>query len=146
MFQTLSLSKALTLGCHINVRVLRDHAKREAFAAAEQTRQALRYVGLPPPPQLNHPTSSPPLTRAWEKNRYIAQNTQLPLLQRTKAQVELALMNPNARRMKIKNRCIATGRGRGVFRNFRICRVSALLGGEGFLEGPYADRSGAVSI
>jgi len=48
MFPTINLSKALTLGGHINVRVLRDHAKREAFAAAEQTRQALRYVDLPP--------------------------------------------------------------------------------------------------
>jgi len=37
-------------------------------------------------------------------------------------------MNSNTRRMKIKNRCIATGRGRGVLRNFRICRVSVLGG------------------
>ena len=42
MFPTIGLSKALTLGGYVNVRVLRDHAKREAFAAAEQTRQALR--------------------------------------------------------------------------------------------------------
>ncbi|PWW79925.1 glucocorticoid receptor-like (DNA-binding domain) [Tuber magnatum] len=109
MFPTIGLSKALNLGCHINVHVLRDHAKREAFAAAEQTRQALRYI---------------------------AQNTQLPLLQRTKAQIELALMNPNTRRMKIKNRCIKTGRGRGVLRNFRICRYQfRLLGKAGDLPG-----------
>jgi len=31
--------------------------------------------------------------------------------------------------MKIKNRCITTGRGRGVLRNFRICRVSVLWEG-----------------
>ncbi|RPA94337.1 glucocorticoid receptor-like (DNA-binding domain) [Choiromyces venosus 120613-1] len=109
MFPTLRLSKALTLGGHINVRVLRDHAKREAFAAAEQTRQALRYI---------------------------AQNTQLPLLQRTKAQVELALMDSNTRRMKIKNRCVTTGRGRGILRNFRICRYQfRLLGKAGDLPG-----------
>lgn len=49
MFPTLSLLSAyagrrLPLGCFVNARVLRDHAKREAFAAAEQTRQALRFV------------------------------------------------------------------------------------------------------
>lgn len=43
MFPTFTtLAKRLQLGCYVNVRVLRDHAKREAFAAAEQTRQALR--------------------------------------------------------------------------------------------------------
>lgn len=47
MFPTLSLLSAyagrrLPLGCFVNARVLRDHAKREAFAVAEQTRQALR--------------------------------------------------------------------------------------------------------
>jgi len=52
-------------------------------------------------------------------------------------------MNSNTRRMKIKNRCIATGRGRGVLRNFRICRVSVL---GGLPEGPYANKSGVVSI
>ncbi|KAG0637596.1 hypothetical protein HOY80DRAFT_1010585 [Tuber brumale] len=109
MFPTLRLSKALNLGCYINARVLRDHAKREAFAAAEQTRQALRYI---------------------------AQNTRLPLLQRTKAQIELALMDSNTRRMKIKNRCIVSGRGRGILRNFRICRYQfRLLGKAGDLPG-----------
>ncbi|CAZ80597.1 unnamed protein product [Tuber melanosporum] len=109
MFPTLRLSKALNLGSFVNARVLRDHARREAFAAAELTRQALRYI---------------------------AQNTQLPLLQRTKAQVDLALMDSNTRRMKIKNRCIVSGRGRGILRNFRICRYQfRLMGKAGDLPG-----------
>lgn len=58
MLPTLSLLSAyagrrLPLGCFVNARVLRDHAKREAFAAAEQTRQALRWA-LPPPPAHTH--------------------------------------------------------------------------------------------
>lgn len=77
MFPTISLSKALTLGGYVNVRVLRDHAKREAFAAAEQTRQALRYIGPPPP---NHPTHfnpirAPPLTKTLEKQIYRTEHT-----------------------------------------------------------------------
>ncbi|KAL0635141.1 40S ribosomal protein mrp2, mitochondrial [Maublancomyces gigas] len=105
MFPTLSLLSAyagrrLPLGCFVNARILRDHAKREAFAAAEQTRQALRYI---------------------------AQNTQLSLRMRTKAMIDLAHMDPNTRPMKIKNRCIMGGKGRGVLRAFRVSRFQFRL-------------------
>ncbi|KAH0607424.1 uncharacterized protein H6S33_002458 [Morchella sextelata] len=94
------LGKRLQLGCYVNVRTLRDHAKREAFAAAEQTRQALKYI---------------------------SHNTLLPLRQRTKAMIELAQMDTNTRPMKIKNRCIMGGKGRGVMRDFRVSRFQFRL-------------------
>lgn len=105
MFPTLTnlsaiAGRRLPLGCFINARVLRDHAKREAFAAAEQTRQALRYI---------------------------MRNTQLGDRQRFKAMIELSQMDTNTRPMKIKNRCIMGGKGRGIMRDFRISRVSGLV-------------------
>ncbi|KAL7270938.1 40S ribosomal protein mrp2, mitochondrial [Rhizina undulata] len=101
MHETLQLmKKKLTLGGFVNVRVLRDHAKREAFAAAEQTRQALRYI---------------------------ARNTQLSLRQRTMAQIELTQMHAHTRPTQIKNRCIMAGKGKGVFRDFRMARFQFRL-------------------
>lgn len=37
--------------------------------------------------------------------------------------IDLAQMDPNTRPMKIKNRCIMGGKGRGVLRAFRVSRV-----------------------
>lgn len=66
-------------------------------------------------------------------DRYIMQNTQLPPRQRTKAMIDLAQMDPNTRPMKIKNRCIMGGKGRGIMRDFRVSRVCCLkmIGGLG---------------
>lgn len=37
--------------------------------------------------------------------------------------IDLAQMDPNTRPMKIKNRCIMGGKGRGILRAFRVSRV-----------------------
>jgi len=96
MIPTASLFRArLPIGGFVNARILKDHTKRQAFAAAEEQRQALRYI---------------------------VRNTQLPQAQRMKAQLELNAMHPHTRRTQIKNRCMMAGKGRGVFRDFRMAR------------------------
>lgn len=115
--------RRLPLGCFVNARVLRDHSKREAFAAAEQTRQALRCAL-----QCSHFRQTDRQLMEW-RGRYIAQNTQLEPRQRFMATVQLAQMPANTRPMKIKNRCIMGGKGRGILRDFRISRVSLGSGG-----------------
>ena len=77
--------------------MLKDYAKRQAFLEAETTRQALRYI---------------------------VRNTLLPPAQRYKAQLQLNEMHCHTRPTQIKNRCIMAGKGRGVFRDFRMARVS----------------------
>jgi len=49
MFTTPLLLKALPIGGFVNARILKDHAKRVAFAANEERRQALRYLVTPIP-------------------------------------------------------------------------------------------------
>ncbi|KAK9473594.1 mitochondrial 37S ribosomal protein uS14m [Dipodascopsis tothii] len=54
--------------------------------------------------------------------KYVARNTTLPTRVRVQAQLQLANMPNYARVNQVKNRCLLTGRGRGVFRAFRMCR------------------------
>lgn len=101
MFPTgVLLKKTLPIGGWVNARVLKDHSKRVAFAAAEERRQALRFI---------------------------TRNTQLTQLQRLKAQLELNSMHAHTRPTQIKNRCIMAGKGRGVLRDFRMCRFQFRL-------------------
>lgn len=58
--------------------------------------------------------------------RYIIRNTALPQSMRNKAQLELAQMHSYTRPTQIKNRCVMGGVARGVFRAFRMGRVSDL--------------------
>ncbi|KAI9796689.1 MAG: 40S ribosomal protein mrp2, mitochondrial [Piccolia ochrophora] len=92
-------AKRLDIGCFINVRVLRDHSKRKAFAQHETERQALRHI---------------------------IRNTTLPQRTRAEAQLQLSQMHCYTRSTQIKNRCIAGGKGRGVFSDVRMARVSYL--------------------
>ncbi|KAA8905999.1 hypothetical protein FN846DRAFT_949555 [Sphaerosporella brunnea] len=101
MFPTPHLLKArLQVGGWINARILKDHSKRVAFAANEERRQALRFI---------------------------ARNTQIPQLQRLKAQLELNAMPSNTRPTQIVNRCMMAGKGKGVFRDFRMGRFQFRL-------------------
>ncbi|KAF8434928.1 hypothetical protein BGX38DRAFT_1218229 [Terfezia claveryi] len=111
MFPTplLHLAKKHPIGIFINARVLRDQMKREAFAENEQFRQALRYI---------------------------SQNTTLPPRQRAQAQLQLTTMHAHTRSTQFKNRCIVGGKGRGVFRDFRMGRYQFRLNAlEGNLPG-----------
>lgn len=56
--------------------------------------------------------------------RYMIQNTTLPQRVRAQAQLQLASMHAYTRSTQIKGRCIMGGKGRGVFRDFRMARVS----------------------
>lgn len=56
--------------------------------------------------------------------RYLIRNTTLPQRVRAQAQLQLSQMHCYTRYTQIKNRCIMGGKGRGVFSDFRLGRVS----------------------
>ncbi|KAJ9630933.1 40S ribosomal protein mrp2, mitochondrial [Taxawa tesnikishii (nom. ined.)] len=86
-------AKKLDLSCFVNIKVIRDHTKRKVFQEHEAESTALCD------PQ--HDT--PQRTRA-------------------QAQLQLSQMHCYTRPTQIRNRCIAGGKGRGVFRDFRMAR------------------------
>ncbi|KAJ5239606.1 hypothetical protein N7468_004225 [Penicillium chermesinum] len=97
--------KKLNLGGFVNTRLIRDHNKRIAVDQTEAERQALRYM---------------------------IRNTSLPGRVRAQAQLQLSQMHCYTRPTQIKNRCIASGTARSVFRDFRLnrfqFRMQALAG------------------
>ncbi|ORX39904.1 hypothetical protein BD324DRAFT_615463 [Kockovaella imperatae] len=81
--------------------VRRDIKRRELFAQSEAERQA--YL-------------------------FIARNTTLPAQIRYKAQLSLnALTDTHASSTEISNRCVETGRGRGVLGRYGLCRIAFRL-------------------
>ncbi|KAJ2807336.1 40S ribosomal protein mrp2, mitochondrial [Coemansia guatemalensis] len=54
--------------------------------------------------------------------RYMSRNTTLEPQVRMQAQLALSRLPREACPTAIKNRCIATGRGRGVFNKWKLCR------------------------
>ncbi|BFZ65089.1 40S ribosomal protein mrp2, mitochondrial [Saitoella coloradoensis] len=82
--------------CHyVNARVLRDAKNRQAAAEAEPMRQALRYI---------------------------VRNTSLPPRARAQAQLQLSNMPSETRMTKVVDRCVISGKGRGIFRKFKMSR------------------------
>ncbi|KAG0374752.1 40S ribosomal protein mrp2, mitochondrial [Mortierella sp. AD032] len=81
-------------------RIIRDMKARATVASSEVVRQAFRY--------LTH-------------------NTALPAKVRAQAQLQLNAFPRDARPTAIHNRCLETGRGRGVLRAFRLCRFQFRL-------------------
>ncbi|KAF9353256.1 40S ribosomal protein mrp2, mitochondrial [Mortierella sp. AD094] len=81
-------------------RIIRDMKARATVASTEVVRQAFRY--------LTH-------------------NTALPAKVRAQAQLQLNAFPRDARPTAIHNRCLETGRGRGVLRAFRLCRFQFRL-------------------
>jgi small subunit ribosomal protein S14 len=79
-----------------NVRVLRDIKARQGVADNEISRRAYLYV---------------------------ARNQTLPAQVRYQAQLQLNAFGRYTRPTTVKNRCTATGRGRGVMGEFGLCRV-----------------------
>jgi small subunit ribosomal protein S14 len=57
---------------------------------------------------------------------FVARNTTLPAQVRHRAQLALNNLNGGGegRPGAVKNRCIETGRGRGIMSTFGLCRVS----------------------
>lgn len=58
--------------------------------------------------------------------RYVIRNQSLPQRTRAQAQLQLTQMHCYTRPTQIKNRCIVGGKGRGIFRDFRMSRVGFL--------------------
>jgi ribosomal protein S14 len=56
--------------------------------------------------------------------RYVIRNTQLPQRTRAQAQLKLSQMHAYTRPTQIRNRSIEGGKTRGIFREFRMSRVS----------------------
>lgn len=78
------------------IQVLRDIAARKGVAANEVLRRAYLYV---------------------------ARNQTLPTQIRYQAQLQLNTFGRYTRPTTVKNRCTATGRGRGIISEFGLCRV-----------------------
>ena len=83
-----------------NARVLRDIKARQGVANNEISRRAYLYV---------------------------ARNQTLPAQVRYQAQLQLNAFGRYTRPTTVKNRCTASGRGRGVMGEFGLCRVSGSI-------------------
>ncbi|PVU97980.1 hypothetical protein BB559_001816 [Furculomyces boomerangus] len=59
--------------------------------------------------------------------RYMARNTTLPVRTRMQAQLALAKTDRRAFPTAIRNRCLETGRGRGIMSDWRLCRFQFRL-------------------
>lgn len=57
---------------------------------------------------------------------YVARNQNLPPQVRYQAQLQLNTFDKYTRPTTVKNRCAATGRGRGIISEFALCRVRVL--------------------
>lgn len=60
-------------------------------------------------------------------------NTSLPGRVRAQAQLQLSQMHCYTRPTQIKNRCVASGTARSVFRDFRLNRVSIFEDGSAIM-------------
>lgn len=70
------------------------------------------------------------------KLKQIVMNRDLPVEDRFAAQLKLAELPRNSARNRQRNRCELTGRGRGYYRKFRMCRNKLReLGSFGMLPG-----------
>ena len=81
-------------------RVLRDIKARQLLADNELTRQAYRFI---------------------------TRNETLPARVRHQAQLALNNMPKQSSPTFIHNRCVATGHGQGVLREFKLCRFQFRL-------------------
>jgi small subunit ribosomal protein S14 len=58
---------------------------------------------------------------------YVARNQSLPPQIRYQAQLQLNTFGKYTRPSSVKNRCVESGRGRGIIGEFGLCRVSDFL-------------------
>ncbi|KZW03873.1 glucocorticoid receptor-like (DNA-binding domain) [Exidia glandulosa HHB12029] len=83
-----------------NIRILRDIRRRSAVHQAEIMRRA--YLA-------------------------VARNQTLPAQVRYQAQLQLNNMPPDTRQTQVKNRCVESGRGRGIISEFGLSRYQFRL-------------------
>lgn len=84
----------------VNAKILRDNYKRQMMAQNEITTRALKFI---------------------------ARNSALPQRLRLEAQIQLTAMPNYTRSTQLKGRCVDSGRGRGIIRDFRLCRYQFRL-------------------
>lgn len=121
-------AKRLDLGCFINARVIRDHTKRKVYEQFEPERYARITKFIKTLVNLlsvkhNRLICFYLFLGYRQALRYAIRNTSLPQRVRAQAQLQLAQMHAYTRSTQIKNRCVAGGIARGVFRDFRLGRV-----------------------
>jgi small subunit ribosomal protein S14 len=58
-----------------------------------------------------------------EKLKAIVMNKETPMEERFTAVMQLAKLPRNSARIRQRNRCELTGRPRGVYRKFKLCRI-----------------------
>lgn len=146
-------AKKLDLGCFVNIKVIRDHTKRKVYEKYETERYVrpadqARASRVRPSPAC---WSAAVFTNLKKKNeraddypgvqgamadsfrvlneyrqalRYIIRNTTLPARVRAEAQLQLTQMHCYTNPTQIRNRCILGGKGRGIFSDFKMSRVS----------------------
>ncbi|KAL4872378.1 Arb2 domain-containing protein [Aspergillus spectabilis] len=123
-------AKKLDLGGFINARIIRDHTKRKVFEQHEPERYGDPNQESSNSLQLRHCKVFSRIVNAninldllsRQALRYIIRNTALPQRTRAQAQLQLSQMHAYTRPTQIKNRCVAGGIARSVFRDFRIAR------------------------
>ena len=54
----------------------------------------------------------------------VATNRALPPEERFQASLKLAELPRNSAKVRLRNRCQVTGRPRGVYRKFKLCRIT----------------------
>jgi small subunit ribosomal protein S14 len=57
-----------------------------------------------------------------DKLKAVVMDKELPIEDRFAAQMKLAELPRNSAKNRIRNRCELTGRGRGYYRKFKLCR------------------------
>ena len=57
------------------------------------------------------------------KLKNIINSTELPMQLRWEATLKLAKLPKNSSKVRIKNRCLITGRAHGVYRDFKVSRI-----------------------
>jgi len=57
-----------------------------------------------------------------EKLKATIMNRELPIEERFAAQMKIAELPRNSAQVRYRNRCALTGRGRGYYRKFKLCR------------------------
>lgn len=53
----------------------------------------------------------------------IVMNKELPMEERFAAQMKLSALPRNSAKIRVRNRCALTGRPRGNYRKFKLCRI-----------------------
>lgn len=118
------------------------------------SRRGTRHPHSTPPPETHQththtyihthlPVANPACVRNRQALRHIIQNTTLPPRTRAEAQLQLTQMHCYTRPTQIRGRCILGGKGRGIFRDFKMSRVCAGCPGRGEL---LANALGAVQL